>query len=51
MIFGWFSGFELLAGIILAFITFDDVEEGWGAVQIVEIVITIILFIVALIWL
>lgn len=50
VIFGWFSGFELLAGAILAFATFDDVEEGWGAVQIVEIVITIILFIVAMIW-
>lgn len=51
VIFGWFSGFELLAGIILASLTFDDVEEGWGAAQIVEIVIAIILFIVALLWL
>lgn len=50
VIFGWFSGFELLAGIILAFITFDDIEEGWGAIQIVEVAITIILFIIAMIY-
>ena len=51
VIFGWFSGFELIVGAILAFVTCDDCEEGWGVAQIVEIVITIILFIVALIWL
>ena len=51
VIFGWFSGFELIIGAILAFVTCDDCEEGWGVAQIVEIVITIILFIVALIWL
>jgi len=49
VIFGWFSGFELLSGIILAFITFGDVEEGWGAAQIVEVAITIISFIIAMI--
>lgn len=48
-IFGWFSGFELVLGAILAFATFDDVEEGWGTVQIVEVAITIILFIIAMI--
>lgn len=49
-IFCWFSGFELILGGILAFVTFDDVEEGWGAAQIIEIVIAIILFIVVMIW-
>ena len=49
VIFGCFSGFELLAGIILAFITFDDIEEGWGVAQIVEVAIMIILFIIAMI--
>jgi hypothetical protein len=50
VIFGWFSGFELLAGIILAFLTFDDVEEEWGVAQIIEIVLAVIFFIVAMIW-
>lgn len=50
VIFGWFSGFELIIGAILAFVTCDDCEDGWGAAQIVEIVIAIILFIVAMIW-
>ena len=50
IIFGWFSGFEFLTGIILASLTFEEWEEGWGVAQIVEIVIAIILFIVAMIW-
>ena len=50
VIFGWFSGFELIVGAILSFVTCDDCEDGWGAAQIVEIVIAIILFIVAMIW-
>ena len=51
VIFGWFSGFELLAGAILVFNTFDDVEEGWGAAQIVEIAAIILFFVIRLIWL
>lgn len=50
VIFGWFSGFELVLGAILAFATFDDIEEGWGAAQIIEIVLTVIFFIIAMIW-
>lgn len=50
VIFGCFSGFELLIGTILASNTFDETEESWGTVQLVEIMITIILFIVAMIW-
>lgn len=49
VIFGWFSGFELIIGAILAFVTCDDCEDGWGAAQIVEVAITIILFIIAMI--
>ena len=49
-IFGWFSGFEVVLGAILAFTTFDDVEEEWGVAQIIEIVLSIIFFIVTMIW-
>ena len=49
-IFGWFSGFEVVLGAILAFTTFDDVEEEWGVAQIIEIVLAIIFFIVTMIW-
>ena len=49
VIFGWFSGFELIIGAILAFVTCDDCEDGWGVAQIVEVAITIILFIIAMI--
>lgn len=49
VIFGWVSGFELIIGAILAFVTCDDCEDGWGAAQIVEVAITIILFIIAMI--
>ena len=49
VIFGWFSGFELIIGAILAFVTCDDCEDGWGAAQIVEVAITVILFIIAMI--
>ena len=45
-IFGLFSGFELILGAILAFATFDDVEEEWGVAQIIEIVLTIILMVI-----
>ena len=49
-IFSWISGFEVVSGGILAFITFDDIEEGWGVAQIIEIVLTIIFFIIAMVW-
>lgn len=49
IIFGWFSGFELVVGAILAFAAFDDCEEGWGGVQIVEILVNIALFVAGLI--
>jgi hypothetical protein len=29
VIFGWFSGFELIIGAILTFVTCDDCEDGW----------------------
>ena len=45
-IFGWFSGFEVVLGTILAFTTFDDGEEGWGVAQIIEIVVAIIFMII-----
>lgn len=51
VIFGWFSGYALLAGIILASLTFEDVEEGWGVTQIIEIGTIITLFVISLIWL
>ena len=49
VIFGCFSGFELIIGAILAFVTCDDCEDGWGVAQIVEVAITIISFIIAMI--
>ena len=51
IIFGCYSVIELLGGLILVFPTFDDCEEGWGGVQIVEIFVNIALFVVGLIWL
>ena len=51
IIFGCYSVIELLGGLILVFPTFDDCEEGWGGVQIVEILVNIVLFVVGLIWL
>ena len=51
IIFGCYSVIELLGGLILVFPTFDDCEEGWGAAQIVEILVNIVLFVVGLIWL
>ena len=49
IIFGWFSGFEFIIGAILAFVTCDDCKDGWGLAQIVEVAITIISFIIAMI--
>ena len=51
IIFGCYSVIELLGGLILVVPTFDDCEEGWGGVQIVEIFVNIALFVVGLIWL
>lgn len=51
IIFGCYSVIELLGGLVLVFPTFDDCEEGWGGVQIVEIFVNIALFMVGLIWL
>ena len=51
VIFGWFSGFEILIGTVLTCVTFSDVEDEWGCAQIVEAILALILFIVALIWL
>lgn len=48
IIFGCYSVIELLGGLILVFPTFDDCEEGWGGVQIVEILVNIVLFVVGL---
>ena len=48
-IFGCFSVYEFIAGIIFAYFTFGDIEDGWGLAQIIAIVITVILFIVAMI--
>ena len=51
IIFGCYSVIELLGGLVLVFPTFDDCEEGWGGVQIVEVLVNIVLFVVGLIWL
>ena len=50
IIFGCFSVLELICGIIVGVATFDEMEEGWGVAQIIEIVLTVIFFIIAMIW-
>lgn len=51
IIFGCLSVLEISCGLLFIFPAFDDCEEGWGIVRIVETVLALILFIVALIWL
>ena len=51
VIFGWFSGFEILIGTVITCVTFADVEDEWGFVQAIETALALILFIVTLIWL
>ena len=48
--FGCFSIFELIGGVILTIASFDDYESEWGSAQIVEIIVAVILFIIAMIW-
>lgn len=48
IIFGCFSVLELICGTILAVVTFDEMEEGWGVAQIIEIVLAIVFFIIAI---
>jgi hypothetical protein len=50
VIFGCFSFFELVGGLILVFQTFSDYEEEWGTFQVVEIIVIIIAFILAMIF-
>ena len=47
-IFGCFSVFELIGGTALVIATFDDLEEGWATVQVLETIAVLILFIVGL---
>lgn len=49
IIFGCCSVLELLGGLILVFPTFDDCEEVWGGVQVIEILVNVALFVVGLI--
>ena len=51
VLFGCLSVFELIGGLILVYPTFDDLEEEWGAVQIVEMCVAIVLMLVGVIWL
>jgi hypothetical protein len=51
VIFGCISVIELIGGVVLCINSFAEVEEGWGAVQIAETIIAVVLFVVTLIWL
>lgn len=51
VLFGCLSVFELIGGLILVYPTFDDLEEEWGAVQIVEMCVAVVLMLVGVIWL
>ena len=51
IIFGCFSVVELITCIFLSSETFSDFEREWGFYQLVEIAVTILSFIVGLIWL
>ena len=48
ILFGWFSAFEFIASIMFAIASFDDLEEGFGAIQIIESILAVILFIIAM---
>ena len=48
VIFGWVTGYGLIGGVALALITFDETKNTWGIAQIIEIALSIILFIIAM---
>lgn len=50
IIFYALSVFELIGGAILVPLAFNDMEEAWGLVQTIEIIATVALFIITIIW-
>lgn len=50
IIFGCYSVFEILFGIMLCFYTFSENQEEWGIGQIVESVLALVLFVLAIIF-
>ena len=50
IIYCCFALFATVGGAVLAFYTFDNLEDGWGIAQIVEIALAIVFFIIAIIW-
>jgi hypothetical protein len=51
IIFGCVSVLEIISGIVLMCGSFSEGEEGWGTGQAIETAASVILFIVAMIWL
>ena len=51
IMFYWFSLFEFIGGIILSNATFDIIEEEWGGVQVLEMIMIVIFLCVKWIWL
>ena len=51
IMFGCFSVFEIIGGITLAIVTYSDCEDDWFWAQIVEVLVTVLLFVVGMIWL
>lgn len=50
IIFYTLSAFELIGGAILVPLAFNDMEEACGLVQTIEIIVTVALFIITIIW-
>ena len=50
-IFGCFSVWQILGGIVLASICFDDVEDEWGWGYVATVIVILLLMIISLIWL
>lgn len=50
-IFGCFSAWAILGGVVLASICFDDAEDEWGWGYIVAVIILLIGMVASLIWL
>lgn len=49
IIFACFSVIELIGGLILVVLTFDECEEGWGIFQIIETILALLFMVLGLI--
>lgn len=51
IIFGCLSVLNIISAIVVAYISFDEVEEGAGGISVVEGIVALVLMIVGLVWL